>query len=120
MPNWQTANEQNVSHFEIERSSDATNFLSVAIKPANNQPQNTYTATDDIAALQSSTKIYYRIKEVDKNGFSKLSNIMVRLDSKTVTVFYPTVVGSFTVQNDDNAKMQFWLSSADAKKRSYY
>ena len=114
--NWQTANEQNVSHFEIERSSDATNFLSVAIKPANNQPQNTYTATDDIAALQSSTKIYYRIKEVDKNGFSKLSNIsLVRLDSKTVTV-YPTVVGSsFTVQNDDNAKMQFWLSSADGK-----
>ncbi len=114
---WKTSNEQSVSHFEIERGTDAVHFVSIGSKPANNQPQNLYTATDDIAALQSSTKIYYRIKEIDKNGFSKLSNIcLVRLDNKPITV-YPTLVGSyFYVQNESNGKMQLRLLSADSKQ----
>lgn len=113
---WKTSNEQNVSHFEIERSSDAVHFVKIGGRQANNQPQNTYTATDDIAALQSITKIYYRIKEIDKSGSSKQSNIsLVRLDSKAVTV-YPTMVGSyFNVQNDANEKMQLRLSGSDGK-----
>jgi len=114
---WKTSNEQNVSHFEIERSTDAVHFVSIGSRPANNQPQNTYTATDDIAVLQSSSKIYYQIKEIDQSGSSKQSNIsLVRLDSKAVTV-YPTMVGRyFTVQNDAKEKMQLRLSGVDGKQ----
>ena len=67
--------------------------------------------------MQNSTNIYYRIKEVDKSGFNKQSNIsLVRLDSKAVTA-YPTLVRSyFTVQNDGNEKMQLRLSGLDGNQ----
>jgi ELWxxDGT repeat protein len=113
---WKTANEQNVSHFEIERSTDGTRFTTIGIKSANNQSQNTYTTTDDIAALQNSKKIYYRIREVDNDGRSKQSNInLVQLDSKGVLV-YPTLVSSsFIVQNNSAATLQLQLTGIDGK-----
>ena len=113
---WKTANEQNVSHFEIERSVDGINFIGIGRKNANNQPQNTYTTIDDIAALQNNKRIYYRIKEVDMDGRGKQSNInLVQLDNKGVLV-YPTLVSSsFSVQNNSNATMQLQLVGTDGR-----
>jgi len=113
---WKTANEQNVSHFEIERSTDGINFTTIAMKHGNNQVQNTYAAIDDVSAIQSMKKIYYRIKEVDNDGRSKQSNInLVQLDSKGVSL-YPTLVSSsVTIQNNSGEKMQLLLLSADGR-----
>jgi ELWxxDGT repeat protein len=113
---WKTANEQNVSHFEIERSVDGISFVKVGTKAANNLSQNTYTSTDDIAAFQNSKKIYYRIKEVDVDGRSKQSNInLVQLDSKGVLV-YPTLISSsFIVQNNSSSTLQFQLTGVDGR-----
>ncbi|MBP6430855.1 MAG: laminin G domain-containing protein [Ferruginibacter sp.] len=111
---WKTANEQNVSHFEIERSIDGVSFSKVGTKSANNLSQNTYTANDDIAALQASKKIYYRIKQVDNNGRSKQSNITwIQLDSKSVLVYPTLVLSCFTVQNNSNATVQLQLVAVD-------
>ncbi len=111
---WQTANEQQVSHFEIERSADGAIFTTIARKNAYNQQQNTYSATDDISSLQSALKIYYRIKEVDKDGRSTLSHInLIRSGGKGITV-YPTLVSSFlTVQNDTGSDLVLQLAAAD-------
>jgi len=113
---WKTSNEQNVSHFEIERSTDGINFTTIAMKHGNNQVQNTYAAIDDVSAIQSMKKIYYRIKEVDNDGRSKQSNInLVQLDSKGVSL-YPTLVSSsVTIQNNSGEKMQLLLLSADGR-----
>ncbi len=114
--NWKTANEQNVSHFEIERSIEGINFTTTVIKNANNQTENTYTVKDDISALLHSKKIYYRIKQVDNDGRNKLSNInLVLLDNKGLMVYPTLVTNSFFIQNDANAKMQLRLLGADGK-----
>ncbi len=113
---WKTANEQNVSHFEIERGTDGINFTTIAIKNANNQPQNTYTYIDDISTLQNSKKIYYRIKEVDNDGRSKQSNInLIQLDNKGVLVYPSFVTSLLTVQNNSNTIMQLQLIGIDGR-----
>lgn len=95
---WKTANEQNVSHFEIERSIDGIRFITIGTKSANNQIQNTYTSIDDIAALQNNKKIYYRIKEVDIDGRGKQSAArLIQTDSKSITVYPSFVTNSFMV-----------------------
>lgn len=114
--NWKTANEQNVSHFEIERSTDGIRFITIGTKSADNQIQNTYTAIDDIAALQNNKKIYYRIKEVDIDGRGKQSVVrLIQTDSKSITVYPSFITNSFMVQNDANVKMQLQLSGTDGK-----
>lgn len=89
---WQTANEQKVSHFEIERSIDGLVFSKIGATPANNQQQNSYTYTDDISNVQTK-QVYYRIKQVDGNTSSKLSAVQrINLDFKTTVVIYPNPV----------------------------
>lgn len=113
---WQTANEQQVSHFEIERSMDGIGFSTIGRMNANNQQQNIYTASDDITSLRTSRKIYYRIKEVDRDNRTKLSNVnLVRVDGNTLTV-YPTLVNrTFNVQHDAGEPMRLQLLAADGR-----
>jgi hypothetical protein len=66
---WSTASEINNDHFEVERSVDGINFISVAkIKAAGNTNSITnYSYTDKKINVAVA---YYRIKQVDKNGSS--------------------------------------------------
>lgn len=93
--NWQTANEINVSHFVIERSADAQTYIAVATVTAQNRTANSYSFSDDIAMLQYSNKIYYRIKQVDKDGRFTGSNIVFITNSNDVSVsVYPNPAAS--------------------------
>jgi ELWxxDGT repeat protein len=89
---WKTANEQNVSHFEIERSVDGVSFSKAGTKTANNLSQNTYTATDDISTIQTK-QLYYRIKQVDINGKTANSTVqLIKLQSSDQITIYPNPV----------------------------
>jgi Secretion system C-terminal sorting domain len=89
--NWQTANEINVSHFEIERSNDARNFIKVGTANANNKASNSYTSNDDITLLQNESTIYYRIKQIDVDGKFTYTDIKsAKINSKKEIVIYPT------------------------------
>lgn len=113
---WQTANEQYVSHFEIERSLDGAAFLTIGRKQANNQSSNVYTAADDLSSVQTPGTVYYRIKEVDKDGRISRSTIsLVRTDSKQISVYPTSVSQFFTVQNGGSSDLQLQLLSADGK-----
>ncbi|MEO0043296.1 MAG: hypothetical protein RL329_2744 [Bacteroidota bacterium] len=71
--NWQTTNEQNTSHFDIERSTDATHFWTIGtVKSQNKTALNDYHFTD--AHLPSGI-LYYRLKQVDNDGKTTLSPI---------------------------------------------
>ena len=71
---WQTCNEINVKHFEIQKSSDARNFSHVAIVAAKNGAcSNNYSFSE--RKLLSGTN-YYRIKMVDNDGRSTYSGIV--------------------------------------------
>ncbi len=97
---WQTTNEVNVSHIYVERSTDGTSFT--RINKLNTKGDGTYTYSDDVAAL-SSSKLYYRLVIVDKDGSAAYSKVVsAQLSSSAVTQlsFYPNPV-------KDNLFVQF-------------
>lgn len=74
--NWTTAWEINADRFEIERSADGNNFEKIGI--LSSRYQNTSTATyyffNDAAPLKGIN--FYRLKQFDKDGHFKFSNII--------------------------------------------
>jgi len=79
---WSTSNEVNTASFEVERSIDGRNFVTVAQKAAKNVSGiNTYEALD---ATPLSGLAYYRLKMIDKDGTVKYSQL-VKLRNKTTT-----------------------------------
>ena len=74
--NWSTASEQNSSYFEVQRSTDGTNFVNIGQVPAagNSAIIKNYTFTDNSASEFSGT-IYYRIVEYDIDNATTTSVI---------------------------------------------
>ncbi|MEO5890697.1 MAG: T9SS type A sorting domain-containing protein [Ferruginibacter sp.] len=74
---WQTENEINFSHFEIEKSKDGNRFASVGLVNANNTPVFNQYALLDKAPYSGIN--FYRLKMVDKNGkinYSKIETVL--------------------------------------------
>ncbi len=72
---WKISSEQNISHYEVERSTDGINFHSIGIVAAagNNTTTNSYQFLDNSI---SNIKTYYQIKSVDRN--SRFSYSVIR------------------------------------------
>jgi hypothetical protein len=72
---WETASETNSSHFIIERSTDGLHFDNVGnvIASGNTTQQSNYRYTDKNIPIG---KLYYRLKQVDKDGKFDYSNII--------------------------------------------
>jgi hypothetical protein len=84
--NWQTENEQNFDHFEIERSSNGADYTVIGLRSAtgNDASRQSYTYPDDLSSVNG-TVFYYRLKIVDKDGQFKYSNvILIRKESKNI------------------------------------
>jgi uncharacterized repeat protein (TIGR01451 family) len=75
--NWTIIVDKEVDHFEIERSTNNSNFIKTAIvtKPVLLNQQQSFSANDNVANLNSEI-IYYRLKVVGKAGECKYSNII--------------------------------------------
>ncbi len=84
--NWDTENEVNFSHFEIERSTNGSVFTAISNKPSqNNSGRSAYQHSDNLATVAGSV-FWYRLKIVDLDGQFKYSNvIMIRKDEKSIT-----------------------------------
>ena len=74
--NWNTAQEQNFSHFTIERSVDGIDFYDAGIIFSMDDSEKTraYTFTDKLKVGDPAT-IHYRLKMVDVGGKSQSSSI---------------------------------------------
>jgi hypothetical protein len=71
---WSTTSEENFSYFEIEKSIDGVNFISIATKQGRGSVgrETSYVFDDnEVKALQ-----YYRLKYVDGGGKSAYSNVL--------------------------------------------
>ncbi len=79
--NWTTSQEVNVSHFEILRSSDGSNFSAISsVNAIGGAGKTEYKFTD---AANLNGKIFYKLKMVDDDGRFKYSQIvMIRFDGK--------------------------------------
>ena len=84
---WSVFCEQEAEHFEIERSIDRINFISVssvAGRPTVNATENYFTV-DHVSGINAEN-IYYRLRTFLRNGRVSLSKIIiVRLNSGPVT-----------------------------------
>jgi hypothetical protein len=105
---WTTIAEYDNDHFDIERmgagENQFTRIASVSSKyPDGNSQSLTAYGYTDAAANRNLTHIYYRLKQVDKNGRAQYSNIIiVKPDAKKefILTVYPTlaVTNSLFVQ----------------------
>lgn len=74
---WTTANEINVSHYNIQRSTNAKDFATIGTVKANNKNYNEYTFIDNQPLFSDS---YYRIQSIDKD------NKVNHTDTKKITI----------------------------------
>ena len=82
-----TANEINVSHFNIQRSSNGTEFYTINTVNANNKIYNEYSVTD-LQPLNG--RSYYRIEAVDKDGkitYSKTLQITLNIKPEALNIY---------------------------------
>jgi hypothetical protein len=115
---WQTANELNTDHFEIEKSIDGAHFDSLTTVKAIGSGNNTYSIVD--AQTQKGDN-YYRLKSVNNDGSFAYSNIVLvqvgsdgnvpflvypNPASKTITAEYdlPTANAVINIYNLDGQK----------------
>jgi hypothetical protein len=84
---WNTAEEEGVAYFEIEKSSDGNQYLSVGKQPAAGSGNQSYRFTDN-SILPSQT--YYRLKMVDKNGsftYSPVSRVRTGQSHNNISIY---------------------------------
>lgn len=78
--NWTTANEKNVSHFNIQRSNDGVNFENIG--RTNLASNHNYVYTDVNVPEKN---LYYRLETVDADGKTTLSNTVLVKYAKAKT-----------------------------------
>lgn len=84
---WETAWERNAAHFEVQRSSDLKEFvtLSTLFAAGDNRDKKRYTFTDDFPMPGIN---YYRLRQTDYDGkFELLKIISVNLDINTPQIW---------------------------------
>ena len=96
---WTVANEQNMSSYTIERSSDGQSYLQIGKVDAKGRGalSTLYNYNDDVSAV-SSANVYYRLKMIETGGTYKYSSVV---SFKVITKgtlsfsFYPNPANSF-------------------------
>jgi hypothetical protein len=79
---WTVANDGDNKYFDLERSANTRNYVPFARVNAleNGKNTNTYEASDAVLSKHGSKDLYYRIKQVDKNGsitYSLVRNLKI-------------------------------------------
>ena len=95
---WQIENESSITdRYEIERSLNGLDFkkVNVLLPKKNGSTTNAYEYTEfNLAAIRPSGPIYYRIKQVDKDGqFALSATKSVSLDARNLQIgVYPNPI----------------------------
>ena len=92
---WTSTNEVNVANYDVERSSDGSNYASVGSVKAvgNSSSLQSYSFSDDASKLSGT--IYYRLKSVDKSGassYSEVKAITIKANQSYVANIYPNPI----------------------------
>ena len=101
--NWQSSNEINSNHFNIERSYDGLNFDKIGvINTLNNSSGSSYFYNDTTHAQY--TRIYYRLKMIDNNGSYSYSNVCLLKNSEhsaLISIYPNSTKDIFTINIGD-------------------
>ncbi|HVY76853.1 MAG TPA: T9SS type A sorting domain-containing protein [Puia sp.] len=99
---WSTTDEINAAYYEVERSTNASDFTAIGEVSADQSGASVhnYTANDQLAGV-SSNIVYYRLRIVDESGkfvYSKVVPVKLDLPETSFSV-YPNPVDSYTILN---------------------
>jgi hypothetical protein len=104
---WITSDEINMDHFEIERSQNARDFVTIGSVLNKNLPSQNNYSFDDSHPLKNIS--YYRLKMVSITGAVMYSRVIpVQFSSRNGMTLYPTrwhAGMSLTVVNTNNQKL---------------
>ena len=112
---WQTNNEINLNHYEVEGSIDGIHFEKLADVAANNiSGTNNYSFTDNSPWVSDIR--YYRLTCIENDGKFKRSEIVPVSNKKqtTVTVYPNPVTDVFTIQLGDSKLLHTQAKLVDA------
>lgn len=116
--NWQTENEINTDHFDVEFSIDGIRFQKIGKKPAANAAgKNNYRF---IHLSPGEGKYFYRIRQVDKDGKFKFSNIIaiaLNQQDKLKLVLYPNPATNMVWLKNINASDVVYIQLIDMNGR---
>ncbi len=99
---WTTTNEINAAYYEVERSSDGTNFIGVAQVDASSSldPTHSYSINDQLYNINGNI-VYYRLRIVDNDGkftYSKIIPVQLNQPETSFSV-YPNPVDNYAILN---------------------
>ena len=85
--NWQTSQENNSSYYEVQRSSNGSNYEPISTITANGNigTLSNYKEKDDLF-FYTGKVVYYRLKMVDTDGKFKFSKVLVIKINNATTV----------------------------------
>lgn len=96
---WQTNMEENLSHFEVERSTDLSTWETASKKDARNIPGNYQ--TEDFAAPFE--QVFYRLKSIDTDGSLQISKTVsvAEVSDPVIRLFPNPVAEGFTLTGEN-------------------
>ncbi len=94
---WATAMEKNNSHFEVQRSVDASTFEVIGSEPGNGNAQNVIEYSyNDPNVPQQGNPIYYRLKQIDYDGgYDYSPTVYIQSENELNTKVYPNPATNF-------------------------
>jgi PKD repeat protein len=115
--NWQTGEEKENSHFEIERSINGTDFENIGNMngAANSSTISYYSFTDPLSDLANRERLYYRLKIVDNSGhfeYSKTITITIETSKKDLVLnlhpnpFFHSISATVQLKTANTINMQ--------------
>lgn len=111
--NWITTNENNLSHYIVERSTDGIHFTDAGkvFAKGSNGLRTSY-SFDDLNIPTNAALVYYRLLMVEHNGmqsFSKIITLNRSLTTKVTVLPNPVQAGSTAV-----LQIEFWKAATSA------
>jgi carboxypeptidase T len=110
--NWEAATDNQHDHFEIERSTDGQNFITLGLE----DKLSTSNAYQFIDGSVQRGRNYYRIKQLDKDGkatYSRIVNLYVDPGKTSFSVFPNPTSGIIKVSFNGNAGEAYTITLSD-------
>lgn len=121
--NWSTSQEVNTAYFDVERSTNGSDFKPVGkvVAQKNTTTKKNYTF-DDASALTSESKIYYRLKMVDEDGKFKYSKVVAfsKLSEGHLLTYPNPVMDELKVTINSGNRRQLSLTIFDETGKQVY
>jgi Concanavalin A-like lectin/glucanases superfamily/Secretion system C-terminal sorting domain len=117
---WQTAQESNTKHYNVQRSIDGTNFtgISTVVAKGNSSIATNYTYTDnEVTKAVTSTVVYYRLQSVDMDGkiqYSPVVTVSLLNKNSDVIVLQNPINNAIALQITTQQKQQVSITVTNA------